>query len=213
MVVDGWKLFRKLFKVGQFVVAITDEDKMIWGYLDWTDEHLVLSYPTRHTAQYDWDTIRFIGHDGFPIKKVWGSQGQDELNNVRSVIAESNAVVCEECGAVVGVRKRRVRVEPNDLFRTKMLLCLSCKRRLRYYYPKNHPQSGSAVVHSMSFGDPFEILDVFIAFCNSGNATEEFDGQFEEFAFCRAKSGAVGMLYDMTSIFDVHITPNNRGRS
>ncbi len=84
--IDAWTLFHSLFKEGEEVWLITDEDDFIWGeLLEFNDEECALYFRGRK-VWFRWDCIRFISHDGFPVRSLTGADGS------RSILKEQNII-------------------------------------------------------------------------------------------------------------------------
>jgi hypothetical protein len=78
----GWELFESCFSEGEEVIAIDDLDRFWWGMLtDVTDFDCVLVRPGRN-KRLSWDDIRFMSHDGFPIKEVLGADGSSTIESI-----------------------------------------------------------------------------------------------------------------------------------
>lgn len=79
---SAWKLYWSMFKDGDEVVIITDDDKLYWGELETHNdgiELIIIRGPSRH---YSWDQIRFMSHDGFPVKKLMGADGGKSIEKL-----------------------------------------------------------------------------------------------------------------------------------
>ncbi len=84
--IDAWTLFHSLFKKGEEVWIITDEDDFIFGkLLDFCDSGCQLLSSGR-TIHFRWDCIRFISHDGFPVRSLHGADGSRSILKEKSII-------------------------------------------------------------------------------------------------------------------------------
>ena len=84
---DAWTLFHSLFKKGEEVWIITDEDDFIWGkLLAFNDEECALRFRGKD-VWFRWDCIRFISHDGFPVRALTGADGS------RSILKEQGTIL------------------------------------------------------------------------------------------------------------------------
>ena len=55
---------------------------------------------------------------------------------------------------------------------------------------------------SVTFGDPFLIENTKMTLMNLGNRGEYFEDEaFEEVIICDAKNGAMGLLYDLETVY------------
>ena len=69
--IDGWELFKKMFKKKEDVIVIDVWDKMWWGKIDWDDDFLMLSKGVgKKKEKIRWNSVRFVSHDGFPAIDV-----------------------------------------------------------------------------------------------------------------------------------------------
>lgn len=85
--IDAWTLFHSLFKKGEEVWLITDEDDFIWGkLLDFNNEECALHFRGKE-VWFRWDCIRFISHDGFPVRSLTGADGS------RSILKEQGTIL------------------------------------------------------------------------------------------------------------------------
>ena len=84
---NAWEIYRVCFEEGDCVVLVTDDDVFDWGRLKSSDEGLTLSWPGKQTRFYDWEDIRFMAHDGFPVKKIMGKEPEVNLRHFKTKIA------------------------------------------------------------------------------------------------------------------------------
>lgn len=84
---DAWTLFHSLFKKGDNVWLITDEDDFIWGkLLAFNNEECALRFKGKE-VWFRWDCIRFMSHDGFPVRALTGADGS------RSILKEQGTIL------------------------------------------------------------------------------------------------------------------------
>jgi len=76
---DAWKLFKKLYKQNDYVLVIDEFDKRFFGKMKYDDEGLHLTKIDGIRKYLYWDQIRFMCHDGFPVKKLLGADGSDTI--------------------------------------------------------------------------------------------------------------------------------------
>ena len=91
MKTTAWQLFNRNFKLGDAVIVIDDYDKMAWGSLHTISDagfRLVKSYGrfSRHKF-FSWDEIRFMCHDGFPVKQLFGADGSETIESEPNMAA------------------------------------------------------------------------------------------------------------------------------
>jgi len=81
---SDWTLFNSHFKEGDDVVAIDGDDQFHWGKLESIIETgCTLSHrPGRVRKELKWDEIRFMAHDGFPVRKVLGASGSASIEKI-----------------------------------------------------------------------------------------------------------------------------------
>ncbi len=67
--VDAWTLFKKVFKKGDEVLLVLEDDKFVFGKLvDWDDGSCLIKKTSGKSRWLPWEEIRFMSHDGFPVK-------------------------------------------------------------------------------------------------------------------------------------------------
>ena len=72
---EVWALVSRSFVLGDSVVLLLDIDTMVWGVLQNMDAEGVSLGRKLKCETYRWDSIRFMSHDGFPVKKLLGADG------------------------------------------------------------------------------------------------------------------------------------------
>jgi len=92
MKTTAWQLFNRNFKKDDEVIIIDDLDRVSLGSLiEITEEHFTLkrSLGSSRTRTFYWDQIRFMSHDGFPVKQLFGADGSATIEaepNAKEVI-------------------------------------------------------------------------------------------------------------------------------
>jgi len=88
----GWELFESCFKEGDEVVVIDEDDRFHWGRMTFDKQGLGFAlYNPYKAVAFLWDDVRFMAHDGFPIRKLLGADGSrtiellDTLNTQESI--------------------------------------------------------------------------------------------------------------------------------
>lgn len=85
MKTTAWALFRQYFKDGEEVILIDYMDRFYWGKLKSCDEEgCTLQYVGRLGAgrrRFDWIDVRFMSHDGFPCRKLFGADGSERIES------------------------------------------------------------------------------------------------------------------------------------
>lgn len=88
--IPAWELFDRTFSTGDDVIVITEEDEWAWGKLRDIDDHGALLQRRNRYYKIYWSDIRFMCHDGFPIKKLKGADGSaliEKMPSQRGIIA------------------------------------------------------------------------------------------------------------------------------
>lgn len=85
MNLTAWELFNRNFKPGDDVIFINDEDFIGWGKLL---SFKVTGFNIQRTGMkrrfIEWDDIRFMSHDGFPIRQLFGADGSYSIQEASS---------------------------------------------------------------------------------------------------------------------------------
>lgn len=77
--IPAWELFDRTFKEGDDVIVVMDDDSWAWGQLKDPGPEGVLLERGTLTKNVFWDEIRFMCHDGFPVKKLKGADGSASI--------------------------------------------------------------------------------------------------------------------------------------
>jgi hypothetical protein len=176
---DAWELFRAMFKDGDEVIVVDDDDQFHWGKLQATEDHCVLKRSGLRNKEIFWEDVQFISHDGFPCSKLLGADGSaliqklDTRDPQRAIREAMGYRWCDRCEAW----------EKRGASHTK--------RKER------------TPVHQVVFRDPFLIEDVEGALVNPGIPWTEDNWQWEETLMLYAKDGARGLLWSMHELYHV----------
>ncbi len=89
---DAWLLFHRMFKNDEDIVVIDDYDRVYWGKIlvekiD-PDCGFHLKRINGKGKFFYWHEIRYMGQDGFPLRKLKGADGSDLIENEPSVEKE-----------------------------------------------------------------------------------------------------------------------------
>lgn len=175
--VTAWDLFEKIFKQGDEVVVITDYDRFHWGKLSYNFTNCTLKRPNKEEV-IPWHNVRFISHDGFPIKRLTGADGSKLIEKINTADVQAtikNALVfslCKDCGKLT-----------ENIYR-----CDSC-------------QKIADKVRSMRVGDPFDIEGVYPVLLKEGIWGLSGNNSEAECLHLVAPNGAIGQLFDLPSIY------------
>lgn len=82
---DNWTLLRNMFKEGDEVVLVLEDDTFAWGALRTLNEGVELYRQACRTKFYPWEIVRFMAHDGFPVRKVTGPPSDDIIEDLDTV--------------------------------------------------------------------------------------------------------------------------------
>lgn len=82
--VSAWELFDRTFSEGDAVIVITEDDEWGWGTLAEIGEHGAQLYRGSKHCHIYWSDMRFMCHDGFPIKKLKGADGSASIEKMPS---------------------------------------------------------------------------------------------------------------------------------
>jgi len=203
--VDAWTLWDSMFKKGDDVVLITDDDELKWGKIgEVTKDSLRLKTGQKSLEVINWDDVRFMAHDGFPVKKLMGADGsqlieQLDTTDTQKAIREALvAVKCPRChrfvlpSSLTSVKyeaygRHGIRKEYRD---EKRIECEKCRNRKKD-------------VFTFVVGDPFLIENVDALLMNAGNLWKlGFESwMYEETLVLQAKDGAQGLLWGLPTCY------------
>lgn len=94
---DSWEVFTECFKKGDPVFVVTNEDKVYWGTLGELDKRspsTQLTRPGGIVHHIPWLNIRWMSHDGFPVRKLFGADGSASID--KDILAGNNQKVVED---------------------------------------------------------------------------------------------------------------------
>ena len=198
-----WDLFHSHFIIGQELMLLDSDDKVYIGkYIGVSDDGITLKTVfLGKQLFFDWTDIRFLGHDGFPIRKVFGADGSHSLekefkkgNNAIEII---RAATCEEL--------KPKEQEPK---------------------PKQVPKKQATPVRRIFGGCPWMIDECEARIVNPGNSLQthpdlwhgryldsmigvNYEGtEWEEALILTAPNGAIGQLFDFESIHHFDVSQN-----
>ena len=81
---SAWELFDRTFSEGDAVIVVTEDDEWGWGTLhDIGESGAQLYRGSKHCHIY-WADMRFMCHDGFPIRKLRGADGSASIEKMPS---------------------------------------------------------------------------------------------------------------------------------
>ncbi len=191
-----WTLFFSNFKINDDVVLIDHYDKIICGKLVNVDTkgYTIKRWGETGSEYYfPFIQVRFMSHDGFPVKKLTGADGSYLIEKLDSVDPEEmlkealSKEFCPNC------QENLVHIELDGYVNQE---CWDCHKKENKIKIERQKEAG------IVFGDPFMIEGVKAEVFNHGNR-EKFwhDSAFEEVLSLKAKDGACAELYDFNSIY------------
>jgi hypothetical protein len=183
---DAWGLVYKCFKEGEEVIFIDNDDFLYFGKLIYLKgQELKYMFMLRKkdgtTTKFLWSDVRFMAHDGFPIRRLAGADGsklaeQIDTTDIQHAIREiAEYTICFECKTKI--KKEDVVIKRYNKY------CSSCAK-------------------TIVFNDPYMIEGVNITLFNKGNEGIAFTNHpDEECLLLIAKDNAKAILYETSTIF------------
>jgi len=190
-----WDLFHANFKIGNEIIIIDSDDDVIVGKLVSVSENgirLKTVFSGREIGR-EWVDIRFLGNDGFPVRKLMGADGSEsiieEFKKGKNAAEIIRAATCEE-----------LKTSDN-----------------KYTPPTRKPRTVATQVRRFVGGCPWMIDECEAVIVNPGCAFEpehwslwdkEYDTptglndtNWEEALMLTAPNGAKAELYELSSVF------------
>lgn len=81
---SAWELFDRTFSDGDAVIVVTEDDEWGWGKLADIGEEGAQLYRGLTYCHIYWADMRFMCHDGFPIRKLTGADGSASIEKMPS---------------------------------------------------------------------------------------------------------------------------------
>ena len=225
------KMFRSMFKNGDQIVVITDQDEFFWGKMKidldgGVNPGLRLTLLSGIEKWLWWQNIRFMAHTGFPVKQLLGP-GADalavvlETANITDRIRAAtllefkrlnDLVVCRSCGVAVARDPMELATLQEAGFDIKGVgeLYHRCVGRSPNIWrcPKCATEGELKLFDNATvFGDPWLIEDFSATLLNPGArgaAHWAWDphGEHEEVLVLNHRNGAGGMLWDLKTVVE-----------
>ena len=76
---NAWKIYWDMFRDGDQVIIVDEDDKVHWGKITAHEYTCVLKRLDGSEDEFHWDEIRFICKDGFPVRKLLGADGNKNI--------------------------------------------------------------------------------------------------------------------------------------
>lgn len=204
MKTSAWKLFIDDFKKGQEVVIVTEDGRFDWGTLQYTEKTVTLTSPLRPAHDYHWNQIVFMGRDGFPIRKIFGSFPEKEIiaedipGLFRAALAQENL---EAMGQKAEVVHGLLGLPEIDLKEVSPGFVKAQEEMQSVVDPFEH------LLAKIKFDDPFEIEACRVQLLNPGNVGPNFYlNPAEEVLRMMSKDGAMAHLWQLVNVFEFEIT-------
>lgn len=206
--ISGNDLFEGMFKIGDEVVAINDEDRFYWGKLQSYDAHGFALSKGKGIAsvKLDWEEIQFIAHDGFPVQKLLGADGSEKIvledtKDIQGIVRRVlDGEICEGCSKIV---EETYQAEAEDAAQEFQILTSSTQLYDIQQVCAACIESGK--YHKYVIRHPYLIEDVQSTLFNKHNLglsnSDAFYENKEETILMKAKNGAGGLLWDIPSIY------------
>lgn len=193
----AWELYHAMFKDGEDIVLI-DEDDVVWqGRIVRVDDSTItIKTPIGKEKAYKWLSVRFMSHDGFPVKKLFGADGSRlieklDTGDVQKLLRDTlTPVMCVDCDRLL---KNPTNYRCGERY----------VRESRELYPLHQCGYCQARESRYRFGDPFDITEpVESVLLFAGNDGEEYwDEDGQEVLVMRARDGAMAQLYEIKTVY------------
>lgn len=88
MKLTAWQLYRRNFKDGDQVIFVDDDNCIGWGKLvDSTADGFRIDRTRVGRIRFIyWDQIRFMAHDGFPVRQLFGADGSNTIEQAPTAV-------------------------------------------------------------------------------------------------------------------------------
>lgn len=191
---DAWSLYHTMFKNGDEVVLVLEDDEFTWGKIVRAEkEKIVLKSLTDKEEKIHWDDVRFMAHDGFPVKQLFGADGShlieqlDTTNTQKAIRQAFSAKTCPRCD------KPAVSLDAWNN-------CPKCVER-GYSSPAFRGVSTRTVL-----GHPYEITAKSGLLMNPGKIWTPNNYKYEEVLLLQSRDGARGMLWDLSTCYHFELS-------
>lgn len=201
---DTWKLWFDIFGDGEGgpgdreVIVILDDDKVVIGKIvAWNDMRIQIKKSGSYfDHQIHWDQIRFMAHEGFPVRKILCPPQPKTMKKIRSL------------GRAASIRKALKQEFDGTFGGTSIISALSFlinsalhaadryKATVEDFIVRPRPR-----LRSTTFGDPFCAEFVGVRLLNPGNHGPWWDDEpDEETLLLEAEDGSRALLWDLPSV-------------
>ena len=226
---DAWDLYHSMFKEGDEVVIVTEEeDHFEWGKIKTEKDGCRLTRPGQKSKYFDWDNIRFLAHDGFPVKKLMGADGSKTIEKIdttktQEAIREALSINSQSFD------RESYTICKRALYNKIGRICFNCphsephskdickknleeERGIKCGYTqtecinisfiKELKKPRSISTERSIFGDPYMIENFNAFLLNSGSVwTPGHENLYEEIMLLKHKTGPTGMLWGIHTCY------------
>lgn len=218
----AWDLFNRCFKTNEKVFVIDDKDNIYWGRLGLQDsDTFTLTRSGGICVELHWWDMRWMSHDGFPVRKLYGADGSQSIESEDSVMdiirqAHGQGGIyrndLEAARAHIDVLKDDVRRLTGDVVAeppvhttttpSESQASRSARGGVSF---ESGTRPSSRPISRGRFGDPFDFEDVVASeLHNAGKVGWEHFLTFEEECLVlHAKGGAIAHLWDLPTVHTV----------
>lgn len=140
----AWEIWRENFKINDKIVLVDENENLVGGILSDESEDgcWVKDFLKKEEFFYRWEDIKFIAHDGFPVKKLLGADGSRSIEKIdTSAIQEAIRESFSSSGDYLGTIKSKegyercnncsLYVRANNLVKVQHLAYLHMKPNIR----------------------------------------------------------------------------------
>lgn len=224
------ELFDSMFNDGDEVVIITALDEYDHGKMSIADDGIVLRHINRPDKFYHWVEVRFMAHDGFPVKKLMGADGSESIE--KSSFSESNQDIIKKVllsddqseikELLDKLKNTNIKMEESQLELKKFLASIpshssavkSANERMRSNElerranetPSAHYETGHRTSRRYSgrMGDPYEFENVYMQLIHTGNCGPQWWlHPYQEVVVLSSSDQARGLLWNLPTLYEL----------
>lgn len=207
---DTWKLWFDIFGDGESgpgdreVIIILDDDKVVIGkIISWNDSWIQIKGPCGGGFGRDhhvyWETIRFMAHEGFPVRKILCAPQPKTMRKIRSLgrAARIRKALKQEFDGTFN--DTDIFQSMQDIVEAVLETAERYKAKAKHFIVRKKPRTEG--FGGMSFGDPFCAEFVGVRLLNPGNHGPWWnDEPDEETLLLEAEDGSRALLWDLPSV-------------
>lgn len=192
---DAWSLYHAMFKNGEEVVLVLENDEFTWGKIvKTTADYLTLKSLTDKEEKIHWDDVRFMAHDGFPVRQIFGADGshlieqvdtKDIQKAIRQIFSAKPYSHCDKPAISLDSFKHCPKCVKEGFSSDAYLALKRCRE-----------QSAGITI-----GHPYELRAAKGLLVNSGKIWTPTNYEYEETLLLESKDGARAMLWDLSTCY------------